>query len=138
MKAKNLFSIFLSLLLIVMNTSILSSAESHVNPDNNFAGNNESIQPFYDIIHSITLDIVEEGVDAIIETDWPASLQITITLYQQKGSGWSFLAKKTFSENGTYLSGRLNYNYQSGVTYKAVANFRAGSETDSMEDIFSF
>ena len=125
---------------MISNLSILSSADDFVTSENGMYKNedNSEVQPLYDIIHSITLDILDDGVDAVLETMDPTSLQITITVYQQKGSGWSLLAKKTFSSYGRALLGNVSCDFQPGVTYKAVANFNAGGETDSMEDIFSF
>ncbi len=134
MQKRKLVSVFLTFLLLISNLSIISGAEGYVNDPEE--GNYPV--PLYDIIHSIELYATEEKVSAVVETDDYCSLRVTITLYQQKGSGWSFLAKKTFSDYNVILAGTINYNFQPGVTYKAVANFNAGGETDSMEDIFSF
>ena len=134
MQKRKLVSVFLTFLLLISNLSIISGAEGYVNDPEE--GNYPV--PLYDIIHSIELYATEEKVSAVVETDDYCSLRVTITLYQQKGSGWSFLAKKTFSDYNVILAGTINYNFQPGVTYKAVANFNAGRETDSMEDIFSF
>lgn len=135
---KRVISIFASILLVICSFTLISSADGYISVPENVILENEGVQPLYDIIHSITLDVDEDQVEAVVETDMPASLRITITIYQQKGSGWSFLAKKTFSDYNVILAGTINYNFQPGVTYKAVANFNAGGETDSMEDIFSF
>lgn len=120
--------------------SILSAAEGYVNYPEEilYESDENSIQPLYDIIHSVEMYYTEEKVAAILEADNDYSLRITITLYQEKGSGWSFLAKKTFSDHSSALLGELYYDFQPGVTYRAVVNFNAGGETDSMEDIFSF
>ena len=134
MQKRKLVSVFLTFLLLISNLSIISGAEGYVNDPEE--GNYPV--PLYDIIHSIELYATEEKVSAVVETDDYCSLRVTITLYQQKGSGWSFLAKKTFSDYNVILAGTINYNFQPGVTYKAVANFNAGGETDSMEDLFSF
>lgn len=135
---KRVISIFASILLVICSFTLISSADGYISVPENVILENEGVQPLYDIIHSITLDVDEDQVEAVVETDMPASLRITITIYQQKGSGWSFLAKKTFSDYNVILAGTINYNFQPGVTYKAVANFNAGGETDSMEDVFSF
>ncbi len=135
---KRVISIFASILLVICSFTLISSADGYISVPENVILENEGVQPLYDIIHSITLDVDEDQVEAVVETDMPASLRITITIYHQKGSGWSFLAKKTFSDYNVILAGTINYNFQPGVTYKAVANFNAGGETDSMEDIFSF
>ena len=131
---------FLTFLLILPNLSILSAAEGYVNYPEEilYESDENSIQPLYDIIHSVEMYYTEEKVAAILEADNDYSLRITITLYQEKGSGWSFLAKKTFSDHSSALLGELYYDFQPGVTYRAVVNFNAGGETDSMEDIFSF
>ena len=137
---KKFFMFFLSFLLILRNLSILSAAEGYVNYPEEilYESDENSIQPLYDIIHSVEMYYTEEKVAAILEADNDYSLRITITLYQEKGSGWSFLAKKTFSDHSSALLGELYYDFQPGVTYRAVVNFNAGGETDSMEDIFSF
>ena len=137
---KKFFMFFLTFLLILPNLSILSAAEGYVNYPEEilYESDENSIQPLYDIIHSVEMYYTEEKVAAILEADNDYSLRITITLYQEKGSGWSFLAKKTFSDHSRALLGELYYDFQPGVTYRAVVNFNAGGETDSMEDIFSF
>ncbi len=137
---KKFFMFFLTFLLILPNLSILSAAEGYVNYPEEilYESDENSIQPLYDIIHSVEMYYTEEKVAAILEADNDYSLRITITLYQEKGSGWSFLAKKTFSDHSSALLGELYYDFQPGVTYRAVVNFNAGGETDSMEDIFSF
>ena len=137
---KKLLSSILSVALILSNSFILSNADEYVKRVGNQEIQNENnlLQPLYDIIFSVELFATEEKVTAVVETDTECSLRVTITLYQQKGSGWSFLAKKTFSDYNVILAGTINYNFQPGVTYKAVANFNAGGETDSMEEIFSF
>ena len=137
---KKFFMFFLTFLLILPNLSILSAAEGYVNYPEEilYESDENSIQPLYDIIHSVEMYYTEEKVAAILEAVNDYSLRITITLYQEKGSGWSFLAKKTFSDHSSALLGELYYDFQPGVTYRAVVNFNAGGETDSMEDIFSF
>ena len=137
---KKFFMFFLTFLLILPNLSILSAAEGYVNYPEEilYESDENSIQPLYDIIHSVEMYYTEEKVAAILEADNDYSLRITITLYQEKGSGWSFLAKKTFSDHSSALLGELYYDFKPGVTYRAVVNFNAGGETDSMEDIFSF
>ncbi len=139
-KFKKALSTMLVALLIFANLSVPSSAETYVEQPINekFQGEDGSIQPLYDVIFSIELYATEEKVAAMLETDRDCSLQITITLYQEKGNGWSFLAKKSFSDYSTALLARLYWDFEPGVTYKAVANFNADGETDSMEDIFSF
>lgn len=134
------FLFFLTFLLVLPNFSILSAAEGYVNYPEEilYKSDENSIQPLYDIIHSVEMYYTEEKVAAMLEADNDYSLRITITLYQKKGSGWSFLAKKTFSDHSSALLGELYYDFQPGVTYRAVVNFNAGGETDSMEDIFSF
>lgn len=137
---KKFFMFFLTFLLILPNLSILSAAEGYVNYPEEilYESDENSIQPLYNIIHSVEMYYTEEKVAAILEADNDYSLRITITLYQEKGSGWSFLAKKTFSDHSSALLGEFYYDFQPGVTYRAVVNFNAGGETDSMEDIFSF
>lgn len=140
LKLKKIVSIVLVLLFVFSAFPILSNAESYVERPINeeVEVEDNSIQPLYDIIFSIELHVTEEKVAAVLETVEDHSLQVTITLYQEKGSGWSFLAKKSFSDYGTIVLGELYYNFKPGVTYKAVANFNADGETDSMEEIFSF
>lgn len=48
------------------------------------------------------------------------------------------LAKKTFSGYSSALLGELYYDFEPGVTYRGVANFYAGGETDTMDETFSF
>ena len=50
----------------------------------------------------------------------------------------SFLGKKTFSGYSSVLLGELYYDFEPGVTYRGVANFYAGGETDTMDETFSF
>ena len=138
MITRKIIALFSAFLLMVSNLSILSGAESYITSDDSTIAENEEIQPLYDIIHIISIEAFEDGVEAIMETDSSASLQITITIYQEKGSSWSMLSKKSFSRIGTVLSVKSDYDFQPGITYKTVVNFRAGGETDSMEDIFSF
>lgn len=137
---KRALSTMLVVLLFFSNFSIISSAETYVEQtiDEEFRNEDESVQPLYDIIYSIELYATEEKVAAMLETEQACSLQITITLYQEKGSGWSFLAKKTFSDHSTALLGELYWDFQPGVTYRAVANFKADGERDTMEDTYEF
>ena len=130
----------LVVLLFCSDFSIISSAETYVEQtiDEEFQNEDESVQPLYDIIYSVELYATEEKVAAMLETEQACSLQITITLYQEKGSGWSFLAKKTFSDHSTALLGELYWDFQPGVTYRAVANFKADGERDTMEDTYEF
>lgn len=137
-KKRNLITILVAVVLMFSSLSVVSGAESYVNLSDEDALLESGVQPLYDIIHMISMKPFEDGVEATIETDWSAALQITITIYQQNGSGWSMKSKKSFSKNGTGLAVFLDYDFEPGVTYRAVVNFRAGSETDSMEDIFSF
>ena len=69
MKNKKLLSIFLALFVMISNLSILSSADDFVTSENGMYKNedNSEVQPLYDIIHSITLDILDDGVDAVLE-----------------------------------------------------------------------
>ena len=87
---KRVISIFASILLVICSFTLISSADGYISVPENVILENEGVQPLYDIIHSITLDVDEDQVEAVVETDMPASLRITITIYQQKGSGWSF------------------------------------------------
>lgn len=138
LKRKFMF-VFLAILFLMSSLTIVSGAEGYVSvPEVDTFEEEGYPVPMYDIIHSIELYATEEKVTAALEADDAYSLRITLTLYEQKGSGWSFLAKKTFSDHSRILVGSINYNFQPGVTYKAVANYNAGGETDSMEDIFSF
>lgn len=74
--------------------------------------NNEGIQPLYDIIHSVKMYATEEKLAGIIEADDDCSLRITLTLYEENGSGWSFLGKKTFSGYSSVLLGELYYDFE--------------------------
>ena len=138
MKVKKIVAFLTIISLMVVNFSILSSAESYTNVPENLETEDDTVQPLYDIIHIASLEVLDDGVEAIVEVDTPNRLQVTITIYKEKGNGWSMLSKKTFSKNGTLLAAKLDYDFEPGVTYRAVANFYAGGETDSMEDIFSF
>ena len=97
MITRKIIALFSAFLLMVSNLSILSGAESYITSDDSSITENEEIQPLYDIIHIISIEAFEDGVEAIMETDSSASLQITITIYQEKGSSWSMLSKKSFS-----------------------------------------
>lgn len=139
-KLKRIISMVLVMLFAFSTLPVSSNAASYVEQPINegLQVEENSIQPLYDTIFSIELYATEEKVAAILETVEEHSLQVTITLYQEKGSGWSFLAKKSFSDYSTILLARLYWDFEPGVTYKAVANFNADGETDSMEEIFSF
>lgn len=140
MKKNRVFLFFLMFLLIIPNFSIVSVADGYNDSLEEIVSEDSknSIQPLYDIIHSVEIYATEEKVAAMLEADDYCSLRVTITLYQEKGSGWSFLAKKTFSDYSTALLGIIYWDFEPGVTYKAVANFNAGGESDTMEEIFSF
>lgn len=138
---KKKIAVWLALmLLLISNLSISSTATEYRDELEKevIVEENESIQPLYDIIHRLSFGIVDDGVEASMETDFSTSLQITITLYQQKENGWSLLAKKTFSRTSTVLGGRIEYDFKSGVTYRAVANFNAGGERETIEDERTF
>ncbi len=140
MKLRKTLSVFLGVLILISNLVIVSTADEL--PDslvNNFqSSQNDSVQPLYDIIHSVSLGLVDNGVEAIIETDTATSLQITVTIYQQKGSSWSMAVKKSFSDYNTILGAIVEHDFQPGEVYKVVANFRAGGERETMEDIYGF
>ena len=140
MKIRKLISVFLMIVMLISNLTLLTSAQGYVvlgeNPRNE--ENNEGIQPLYDIIHSVKMYATEEKLAGIIEADDDCSLRITLTLYEENGSGWSFLGKKTFSGYSSVLLGELYYDFEPGVTYRGVANFYAGGETDTMDETFSF
>ena len=138
MKKRNLVAILIAIVLTISSLSVVSGAKSYLNLPDEDVLLEDGIQPLYDIIHMIFLEPYEDGVEAIIETDWSAALQITITIYRQNGSGWSMAAKKSYSKNGTGLAVFYDYDFEPGVTYKVVANYRADNERDTMEDIFSF
>ena len=136
MKKRNLVAILIAIVLTISSLSVVSGAKSYLNLPDEDVLLEDGIQPLYDIIHMIFLEPYEDGVEAIIETDWSAALQITI--YRQNGSGWSMAAKKSYSKNGTGLAVFYDYDFEPGVTYKVVANYRADNERDTMEDVFSF
>ena len=140
MKIRKLISVFLMIVMLISNLTLLTSAQGYVVLGENLRNeeNNEGIQPLYDIIHSVKMYATEEKLTAIVEADDYCSLRVTITLYQENGSGWSFLAKKTFSDYSTALLGSIYYDFEPGVTYRGVANFYAGGETDTMDETFSF
>ena len=140
MKIRKLISVFLMIVMLISNLTLLTSAQGYVvlgeNPRNE--ENNEGIQPLYDIIHSVKMYATEEKLAGIIEADDDCSLRITLTLYEENGSGWAFFGKKTFSGYSSVLLGELYYDFEPGVTYRGVANFYAGGETDTMDETFSF
>ena len=65
------FMFFLTFLLILPNLSILSAAEGYVNYPEEilYESDENSIQPLYDIIHSVEMYYTEEKVAAILEAD---------------------------------------------------------------------
>lgn len=140
MKIRKLISVFLMIVMLISNLTLLTSAQGYVVLGENLRNeeNNEGIQPLYDIIHSVKMYATEEKLAGIIEADDDCSLRITLTLYEENGSGWSFLGKKTFSGYSSVLLGELYYDFEPGVTYRGVANFYAGGETDTMDETFSF
>lgn len=139
-KIRKLISVFLMIVMLISNLTLLTSAQGYVVLGENLRNeeNNEGIQPLYDIIHSVKMYATEEKLAGIIEADDDCSLRITLTLYEENGSGWSFLGKKTFSGYSSVLLGELYYDFEPGVTYRGVANFYAGGETDTMDETFSF
>lgn len=140
MKIKRLIPVLLAMMLLISSLTLLTSAQGYiaVRENSETEENNEGIQPLYDIIHSVKMYATEEKLAAMVEADDYCSLRVTITLYQENGSGWSFLAKKTFSDYSTALLGSIYYDFEPGVTYRGVANFYAGGETDTMDETFSF
>lgn len=139
-KIKKIISTLLVALHVFLSFSVSASAESYVGHPINGEFQNETglPQPLYDIIFSVKMYATEEKLAAMVEADDYCSLRVTITLYQENGSGWSFLAKKTFSDYSTALLGSIYYDFEPGVTYRGVANFYAGGETDTMDETFSF
>lgn len=140
MKIKGLASVFLMIVMLISSLTLLTSAQGYIalGENSRIEGNNEGIQPLYDIIHSVKMYATEEKLTGIVEADNDCSLRITLTLYEENGSGWSFLAKKTFSDYSSALLGSIYYDFEPGVTYRGVANFYAGGETDTMDETFSF
>ena len=140
MRNKKLASVFLVMMVLVSSLTLLTNAEGYIAPGRNLRieENNEGVQPLYDIIHSVKMYATEEKVAAMVEAGNDCSLRITLTLYEENGSGWSFLAKKTFSDYSSALLGTIYWDFEPGVTYRAVANFYAGGETDTMEDTYKF
>ena len=139
-KTKKIISTLLVALLIFLSFPVSASAESYVEQPINEEFQNETglPQPLYDIIFSVKMYATEEKLAGMVEADNDCSLRITLTLYEENGSGWSFLAKKTFSGYSSALLGELYYDFEPGVTYRGVANFYAGGETDTMDETFSF
>ena len=139
-KSRKQISVFLMIVMLISSLTLLTSAQGYAVLGENLRnqGNNEGIQPLYDIIHSVKMYATEEKLAGIIEADDDCSLRITLTLYEENGSGWSFLGKKTFSGYSSVLLGELYYDFEPGVTYRGVANFYAGGETDTMDETFSF
>lgn len=139
-KIRKQISVFLMIVMLISSLTLLTSAQGYVVLGENLRnqGNNEGIQPLYDIIHSVKMYATEEKLAGMVEADNDCSLRITLTLYEENGSGWSFLAKKTFSGYSSALLGELYYDFEPGVTYRGVANFYAGGETDTMDETFSF
>lgn len=140
MKIKGLASVFLMIVMLISSLTLLTSAQGYIalGENSRIEENNEGIQPLYDIIHSVKMYATEEKLTGIVEADNDCSLRITLTLYEENGSGWSFLAKKTFSDYSSALLGSIYYDFEPGVTYRGVANFYAGGETDTMDETFSF
>ena len=126
--------------MLISSLTLLTSAQGYIalGENSRIEENNEGIQPLYDIIHSVKMYATEEKLTGIVEADNDCSLRITLTLYEENGSGWSFLAKKTFSDYSSALLGSIYYDFEPGVTYRGVANFYAGGETDTMDETFSF
>ncbi len=139
-KSRKQISVFLMIVMLISSLTLLTSAQGYAVLGENLRnqGNNEGIQPLYDIIHSVKMYATEEKLAGMVEADNDCSLRITLTLYEENGSGWSFLAKKTFSGYSSALLGELYYDFEPGVTYRGVANFYAGGETDTMDETFSF
>ena len=118
-KIKKIISTLLVALLVFLSFSVSASAESYVGHPINGEFQNETglPQPLYDIIFSVKMYATEEKLAAMVEADDYCSLRVTITLYQENGSGWSFLAKKTFSDYSPALLGSIYYDFEPGVTY---------------------
>lgn len=66
------------------------------------------------------------------------SLEATLSVYKKVGSDWTFIDSTSGSSTRT-LGLELDFNAESGVTYKAVVDVTAygngGSETDTAEKI---
>ena len=137
MKKNKIVILFLTALLIISNVSVISSADRY-SDFQQITTTEENVWPLFEIIHRTSLDIYDDGVEVMMETDYSTSLQISVTIHQEKGSSWSLLSKKTFSKNSTVLGGKVNCDFQSGVRYRVIANFNAGGEKDTIEKEFVY
>ena len=126
MKKNKIVILFLTALLIISNVSVISSADRY-----------SDFQQITTTEENV-LDIYDDGVEVMMETDYSTSLQISVTIHQEKGSSWSLLSKKTFSKNSTVLGGKVNCDFQSGVRYRVIANFNAGGAKDTIEKEFVY
>ena len=142
MKSKKMRLLFSSLLILSMlfSLSILSGAETTITQPAGIIELSEdnAVEPLYDKIHRVEMYANYDGVTAVIETTEDYSMTAKETVYKENGSGWSFVAKKTFSDYGAILIGTVNCNFEPGVTYKAVAEFNVDGERETMEDYYTF
>lgn len=130
--------IILTIFTLVLSCSVLVQADEYVDTLSNDAVSKaeEEIQPRYEYIQNPLLRINEDNVEAILTTYKYASLKINVKIYQETENGWSVIVNKNFTETGYRLSGRVNYNFQSGVNYKITADYYANGEHGFLERFY--
>lgn len=126
--------IILMTLLILSNTPVYIYAEEYT--DDLILKDTGNIQPYYNIIEQPFLSVRADSIEVSLVTYKYASLKINLKVYQEKGSSWSLVVNKTFSENGDRLSGKIDYDFQSGETYRVIAEFYADTEYDKIEQYY--
>ena len=107
-------------------------------------GDDWGITPYWHYMHSIEVDVnflSNTGkAPATITRIYgvTTSLEATLSVYKKVGSDWTFIDSTSGSSTRT-LGLELDFNAESGVTYKAVVDVTAygngGSETDTAEKI---
>ena len=101
MKKNKIVILFLTALLIISNVSVISSADRY-SDFQQITTTEENVRPLFEIIHRTSLDIYDDGVEVMMETDYSTSLQISVTIHQEKGSSWSLLSKKLFLKTALF------------------------------------
>lgn len=103
-------------------------------------GNGELVSPYWNYMNSIEVDLNYSGnigtATATITRIFgvTTSIEATLSVYKKNGSDWIFVDSISGSSTRT-LALELDFDAESGVTYKAVVDVTAygngGSETDS-------
>lgn len=107
-------------------------------------GDDLIITPYWNYMDSIEVDVNFSSntgkATATITRIYgvTTSLEATLSVYKKVGSDWTFIDSTSGSSTRT-LGLELDFNAESGVTYKAVVDVTAygngGSETDTAEKI---